>query len=299
MAAANIAERTNTGSPKGLDKAYQDVAWLRKSIKENELELEKWEHPDGYYFHELEKLQHRLYNAGSIKEMKQVRKKIFYYEALGRKLDETNPPEESIARLEKELDELNKKLDEARETILEFVNDDEARDDYDDDDDEALSLATVDDVGKKTLVDDVYKTLIDVSETFDKALESHLDGVNLDLHLSFQWKAAGNDDSTYACDSTYASSQPSGKEKNNSKLPKKWWKHGALQYWFKVSRDDKTVFCDDCDSDDTKSSTDDTKSSTDDTKSSTDDSSFVTRRTAGTIESRFSEKWLQRFSTFE
>ena len=130
MTAANIAKRTNTGSPKGLDKAYQDVAWLRKSIKENELELEKWEHPDGYYFQELEKLQHRLYNAGSINEMKQVRKKIFYYEALGRKLDETTPPEESIARLQKELDELNEKLDEARATILEFVNEDEARDDY-------------------------------------------------------------------------------------------------------------------------------------------------------------------------
>lgn len=141
----------------------------------------------------------------------------------------------------------------------------------------ARSLETVDDVGE---------AFIDIGETFDKALESHLDGVNLDLQLSFQWKAAGNDDSTYACDSTYASSQPSGKEKKKkSKLPKKWWKHGALQYWFKVSRDDKTVFCDDCDSDGTKSST--------------DESSFVSRRTAGTIESRFSEKWLQRFSSYD
>jgi hypothetical protein len=134
-------------------------------------------------------------------------------------------------------------------------------------------------------VDDVGEAFIDIGETFDKALESHLDGVNLDLQLSFQWKAAGNDDSS-ASDWTYASSQPSGKEKNKSKLPKNWWKHGALQYWFKVSRDDKTVFCDDCDSDDTKSST--------------DDSSFVSRRTAdGTIESRFSEKWLQRFSSYD
>ncbi len=96
------------------------------------MELEKWEHPDGYYFQELEKLQHRLDNADSVKEMKQVRKKISYYEALGRKLDETTPPEESIARLENELDELNDKLDEARETILEFVNEDETRDDDDD-----------------------------------------------------------------------------------------------------------------------------------------------------------------------
>ena len=155
----------------------------------------------------------------------------------------------------------------------------------------ARSLETVEDVGKKTLddvhktldevgkegkktLDDAYKTLIDAGETFDKALESHLDGVNLNLQLSFQWKAAGNDDSTYA--STYASSQPSGKEKNKSKLPKKWWKHGALQYWFKARRDDKTIFCDDCD---------DTKySDSDGTKSSTDDSSFV---------SHISKKWLQ------
>ena len=133
-------------------------------------------------------------------------------------------------------------------------------------------------------VDDVYETVIDIGETFDKALESHLDGVNLDLQLSFQWKAAGNDDSS-ASDWTSASSQPSGKEKNKSKLPKNWWKHGALQYWFKVSRDDKTVFCDDCDSDDTKSST----HYSDDTKSSTDDSSFVSRRTAdGTQRNGFS-----------
>ena len=117
----------------------------------------------------------------------------------------------------------------------------------------------------------------------------------MDLQLSFQWKAAGNDDSS-ASDWTYASSQPSGKEKNKSKLPKNWWKHGALQYWFKVSRDDKTVFCDDCDSDDTKSST----HYSDDTKSSTDDCSFVSRRTSdGTIESRSSEKWLQRFSSYD
>ena len=124
----------------------------------------------------------------------------------------------------------------------------------------ARSLETLDEVGKKTLdeVGHVGEAFIDIGETFDKALESHLDGVNLDLHLSFQWKAAGNDDSTYACDSTYASSQPSGKEKNNSKLPKKWWKHGALQYWFKAKRDDETKFCDDCD--DTKYS-DGTKSS--------------------------------------
>ena len=127
---------------------------------------------------------------------------------------------------------------------------------------------SLDEVGKKALddvhktLDDVHKTFIDVGETFDKALESHLDGVNLNLQLSFRWKAAGNDDSTYA--STYASSQPN---------------------WFKARRDDETIFCDDCD---------DTN-----TKASTDDSSFVTRRTAGTIESRFSEKWLQRFSTFE
>ena len=153
----------------------------------------------------------------------------------------------------------------------------------------ARSLETVDDVGKKTL-DDVHKTLIDVGETFDKALEDHLDGVNLNLQLSFQWKAAGNGDSTYACDSTYASSQPSGKEKNNSKLLKNWWKHGALQYWFKVRRDDETIFCDDCDDTNTKAST----HYSGDTKSSTDDSSFVSRRSAGTIESRFSEKWLQR-----
>ena len=158
----------------------------------------------------------------------------------------------------------------------------------------ARSLETVEDVGKKTL-DDAYKTVIDIGETFDKALESHLDGVNLHLKLKFKWKAAGNDDSTYACDSTYASSQPSGKEKNNSKLPKNWWKHGALQYWFKARRDDETIFCDDCDDTNTKSSTDDSE----DTKSSTDDSSFVSRRTAGTIESRFSEKWLQRFSSYE
>jgi hypothetical protein len=124
------------------------------------------------------------------------------------------------------------------------------------------SLETLDDVGdagKKTL-DDAYKTLIDVGETFDKALESHLDGVTLNLQLSFKWKAAGNDDSTYA--STYASrsSQPSGKEKNNSKLSKKWWKHGALQYWFKARRDDETIFGDDCD-DTEYSASDGTKSS--------------------------------------
>ena len=130
MTAANKRTNTNTGSPKGMDKAYQNVVWLRKSINEKELELEKWEHPDGYYFQELEKLQRRLDKAGSIKEMKQVRKKISYYEALGRKLDETTI-EESIARLENELDELNDKLDEARETILEFVDEEEARDDYD------------------------------------------------------------------------------------------------------------------------------------------------------------------------
>ena len=150
----------------------------------------------------------------------------------------------------------------------------------------ARSLETLDEVGKEGMktLDDVGEAFIDIGETFDKALESHLDGVNLDLQLSFQWKAAGNDDSTYA--STYASSQPSGKEKKKSKLPKKWWKHGALQYWFKVSRDDKTVFGDDCDDTNTKASTDDSE----DTKSSTDDSSFVSRRSA---ESHISKKWLQ------
>ena len=40
---------------KTMDEMFQDLALLRKTLEEKELELEKWEHPDGWFSKDVEK----------------------------------------------------------------------------------------------------------------------------------------------------------------------------------------------------------------------------------------------------
>src|SRR5210317_803211 len=91
---------------KTMDEMFQDLARLRKTLEEKELELEKWEHPDGWFSKDVEKSRYWITKkADNMQQIKYGKTMLKCYKKLSMDLHEEKG-KARVALLEKELDEL-------------------------------------------------------------------------------------------------------------------------------------------------------------------------------------------------
>jgi hypothetical protein len=134
---------------KTMDEMFQDLARLRKTTKEKELELEKWEHPDGWFSQDVEKSRDWIRKkADTMQQIKYGKTMLKCYKKLSMDLYEEKG-KARVALLEKELDELEEKLEETTTSIEKACQEhsisiiiDEARDDNEGDYNDVVSIVS-------------------------------------------------------------------------------------------------------------------------------------------------------------
>ena len=135
---------------KTMDEMFQDLASLRKTLAEKELELEKWEHPDGWFSQDVEKSRDWIRKkADNMQQIKYGKTMLKCYKKLSMDLYE-DKGKARVALLEKELDELEKKLEETTTSIekacqkhsIGIIIDEEARDDNEGDYNDVMSIVS-------------------------------------------------------------------------------------------------------------------------------------------------------------
>ena len=134
---------------KTMDEMFQDLASLRKTLDEKELELEKWEHPDGWFSQDVEKSRDWIRKkADNMQQIKYGKTMLKCYKKLSMDLYEEKG-KGRVALLEKELDELEKKLEETTTSIEKACQKhsigiiiEEARDDNEGDYNDVMSIVS-------------------------------------------------------------------------------------------------------------------------------------------------------------
>lgn len=134
---------------KTMDEMFQDLASLRKTLAEKELELEKWEHPDGWFSQDVEKSRDWIRKkADNMQQIKYGKTMLKCYKKLSMDLYEEKG-KARVALLEKELDELEKKLEETTTSIEKACQKhsigiiiEEARDDNEGDYNDVMSIVS-------------------------------------------------------------------------------------------------------------------------------------------------------------
>lgn len=134
---------------KTMDEMFQDLASLRKTLEEKELELEKWEHPDGWFSKDVEKSRYWITKkADNMQQIKYGKTMLKCYKKLSMDLYEEEG-KARVALLEKELDELEEKLEETTTSIEKACQEhsigiiiDEARDDNEGDYNDVVSIVS-------------------------------------------------------------------------------------------------------------------------------------------------------------
>lgn len=164
---SDMADKSKT-----MDEMFQDLASLRKTIDEKELELGKWEHPDGWFSKDVEKSRDWIRKkADTMQQIKYAKTMLKCYKKLSMDLYEEKG-KARVALLEKELEELEEKLEETTTSIEKACQEhsisiiiDEARDDNEGDYNDFVSIVS-------NFITDVATEAEDLADNPDEYMDS-------------------------------------------------------------------------------------------------------------------------------
>lgn len=146
---SEVKDSAAADKKKTMDEMFQDLASLRKTIEEKELELEKWEHPDGWFSKDVEKSRDWMKKkADTVQQIKYSKTMLKCYKKLSMDLYEEKG-KARVALLEKEVEELEEKLEETTTSIEKACQEhsigiiiDDARDDNEGDYNDFVSIVS-------------------------------------------------------------------------------------------------------------------------------------------------------------